>query len=102
MFIVHCKKDKFDIYIGRPRYGQHWGFGNPFVVGRDGVRGECITQFENWLKNNESLGNKDATPERRNWILNNLQLIKGKTLGCWCAPRDCHGRILRELSNQSL
>jgi len=26
-----------------------------------------------------------------------LPELKGKRLGCWCAPLPCHGDILREL-----
>ena len=33
MSVVHCKKEAFDVYIGRP---SNWG--NPFVIGRDGTR----------------------------------------------------------------
>lgn len=29
--VVHCKRDKFDVYIGRPG---KWG--NPFTIGKDG------------------------------------------------------------------
>lgn len=30
--VVHCKKQKYDIYIGRPG---KWG--NPFIIGKEGV-----------------------------------------------------------------
>ena len=35
--VVHCKREPFDIYIGRP---SKWG--NPFVIGRDGNREQVI------------------------------------------------------------
>ncbi len=31
--VVHCKKERYDIYIGR---GGKWG--NPFIIGKDGDR----------------------------------------------------------------
>ncbi len=29
-----------------------------------------------------------------------LPELKGKILGCWCAPEACHGDILAELANR--
>lgn len=93
---IHHKKP-YDVYIGRPTKGQHWGFGNPFVVGVHAPRGEAIKLFQKWLETGESLGSSDATPERRSWILNNLESLKGKTLGCFCSPNPCHGSVLLKL-----
>jgi hypothetical protein len=58
------------------------------VVGRDGARGECIELYERWLLENEEL--MAALPE-----------LRGKVLGCWCAPRPCHGDVLARLANAS-
>ncbi len=35
--VLYCKKEPYDVYVGRP---SKWG--NPFVIGRDGRRGEVI------------------------------------------------------------
>jgi len=94
MKIVHCKKEPYDIYIGRP---SKWG--NPFEIGVDGDRDTVINKFEEWLKTGDSFGCDNATQEKRNLILNSLGELTGKTLGCWCHPKDCHGRILKELCN---
>ena len=77
--IVHCKKESYDIYIGRP---SKWG--NPFQIGKDGTRDEVIEKFKNWILTQPNL-------------LNDLHEIKGKTLGCWCKPKSCHGDVLVEL-----
>jgi hypothetical protein len=74
--VVNCKKEKYDIYIGRP---SKWG--NPFVIGKDGNRDEVISKYEMYIMNNPSL--IDALPE-----------LVGKVLGCWCKPLTCHGDIL--------
>lgn len=97
--ITHCK-NPHDVYIGRPKAGQDWNFGNPFVIGVDGDRTEVIEKDKKWLIFGQNFGNKDATPARRRWILSNLSTIKDKTLGCWCdyPKEDCHGRILEELA----
>lgn len=88
--VVHCKKEEFDVYIGR---GSKWG--NPFshkegtlaehVVGS---REEAIAKYEEYLLNNQEL--VDALPE-----------LKGKILGCWCKPKACHGDILLNLANSA-
>ena len=79
--VVHCKRAAHDVYIGRPSKR-----GNPFVIGRDGTRDDVIARYEVWLLEQPEL--VDALPE-----------LTGKTLGCWCAPRACHGDVLARLAN---
>ena len=78
--VVHCKRDEFDVYIGR---GSKWG--NPYTIGRDGNREEVIIKYERYMV------------MRRNDLLNSLEELKGKRLGCWCAPKACHGDVLIKL-----
>lgn len=86
-FVVNIKnKEKYDVYIGRP---SKWG--NPFVVGKHGVRGECVELHKNWLLYGEG-----------QYLLKDLHELKGKILGCYCRPSKCHGDILSELANQGL
>lgn len=81
--VVNCKGcvENVDdyVYIGRP---SKWG--NPFQIGKDGSRVEVIKKYREWLK---------TQPE----LLDCLGELKGKKLGCWCAPNKCHGDILKEL-----
>lgn len=42
--VVHCKKEPYDVYIGRP---SKWG--NPFVIGKDGTREEVIAKYAEWI-----------------------------------------------------
>ena len=88
--VVHCKREKFDIYIGR---GSKWG--NPFSHKKGtlaehvvGSREEAITKYEEYLLNNQEL-------------VNALSELKGKTLGCWCKPKACHGDVLLKLANRT-
>jgi len=102
--IVHCK-NPHSLYVGRPKAGQEWGFGNPFVIGRDGDRPTVIDKMDQWLETRKSFSNKNATPERRQWILDNIHLIRdAETIGCWCnyPKEDCHGRILIERANKNV
>jgi hypothetical protein len=79
--VVHCKRDPHHVYIGRP---SEWG--NPFAIGRDGDRAEVIDRYERWLLENATL--MAALPE-----------LRGKVLGCWCAPHACHGDVLMRWAN---
>lgn len=100
--VVNLRKEGYDIYIGRPRHGNPWGFGNPFVVGIDGQRGKCVDLFREWLLTGENFGCFGATEDRRQWILNNLEELRGKKLGCFCSPNKCHGDVLVEILNKSV
>ena len=81
--VVHCKRDRYDVYIGRP---SPWD--NPFEIGRDGARDEVIKKYRQWLA---------AKPEL---IARAKVELRGKTLGCWCAPKPCHGDVLLEIANE--
>jgi len=88
--VVHCKKAPYDVYIGRP---SKWG--NPFShkVGTKAkflvtTREEAINAYHKWITEGEG-----------KYLLKDLHELKGKTLGCWCAPLPCHGNVLSELAN---
>ena len=80
-WVVHCKKAPYDVYIGRP---SKWD--NPFVIGKHGTRDEVIQRYREWLM---------SQPE----LLAEVKTLKGKVLGCYCAPAACHGDVLSELAN---
>jgi len=42
--VVHCKKEPYDIYIGRP---SKWG--NPFEIGVNGDRLQVINLYRQWF-----------------------------------------------------
>ena len=78
--VVHCKRARYDVYIGRP---SKWG--NPYVIGRDGTREQVIDRYQQWLRQQPQL-------------MAALGELAGKTLGCWCAPHACHGEVLAQLA----
>ena len=81
--VVHCKKEPFDIYIGR---FSKWG--NPFRIGKDGSLEDIIQKSRDWILVNSNL-------------MGQLPLeLKGKTLGCWCKTNACHGDVLSELADE--
>jgi hypothetical protein len=78
--VVHCKRQSYDLYIGRP---SPWG--NPFLLSSEEQRDAVIAQYRDWLR--EKLATGQIDPQE-------LLALRGKTLGCWCAPRPCHGDVL--------
>lgn len=103
MNIVHVKREKFDIYIGRPAKPTPYHYGNPFSH-KEGTQAavkvataeEAVQAFDDWL---DGTAYQDIEPDRRLWILNSLPTLAGKILGCWCVTPEhpdapCHGRVL--------
>lgn len=64
------------VYIGRP---SKWG--NPFPIGKYGTREEVIEKYREWIKTQPQL-------------LNDIEELRGKVLGCFCYPLPCHGDVL--------
>jgi Domain of unknown function (DUF4326) len=71
--VVHCRKEHFDVYIGRL---SKWG--NPFKIGKDGSRDEAIQKYRPWILANPELMAQLSTE------------LKGKKLGCWCRLKKRH------------
>ncbi len=83
--VVHCRKENYDVYIGRP---SKWG--NPFTIGADGTREEVIEKYEEWLLGARQAPNNKLTPS----LSEAKAELKDKVLGCWCKPLACHGDVL--------
>jgi hypothetical protein len=77
--IVHCNKEHFDLFIGRP---SKWS--NKFIIGVDGTRAQVIAKYRKWIRTQPKL-------------LDSIHELDGKVLGCWCDPKPCHGQVLLEL-----
>lgn len=78
--------DSYDVYIGR---GTLWG--NPYQMGKEGTRDEVIAKFaydfeKRFLK----------LPEKFD---ENIEKLRGKTLGCHCKPAACHGDVIANYLN---
>jgi hypothetical protein len=77
-------------------------WGNPFIVGKDGTRAECVRLFKLLLGGYIALTTK-ATPAAQIDFLDhakaNWKLLKGKNVACWCpSSSECHGDILIEIA----
>lgn len=82
--VVNIKKDGCDVYVGRPTV---WG--NPYRAGVDGTREQVVGHYRAWLSGQPEL------------IARAKVELKGKTLGCYCAPKLCHADVLAEIANKS-
>lgn len=87
--VVNLKSgQEYDVYIGRPQKNQdpaECPWGNPFevrVYGRD----KCIEMYKEWF------------PKQAH-LMARLPELKGKRLGCFCTPNNCHGDFLAQLAN---
>ena len=103
--MVHVNRGPYDVYVGRsvtlhttapgtPGGGhpQH-GWGNPFPMAKGRAepeaRDEAVGAYQQWL----------MAPERSSLREEARTHLRGKTLGCHCAPRKCHGEILLQVAN---
>ena len=90
--VVNLRREPFDVYVGRGR-GSPWG--NPYawkpgtlaeiVVPKD----EVLPRYETWLRSQPGL----VARARRE--------LRGKVLGCWCKPGECHGDILARVADET-
>ena len=81
--VVNMRSDpNWHVWVARPSI---WG--NPFKAGKDGTREEVVARYEEWVQSQPHL-------------VARLPELKGKNLGCWCAPKRCHADVLLRLANQ--
>lgn len=95
--VVHLKRkdgvivQDCDVYIGRACSEGGWNlpaskWANRFTILQYGSAEECARRYENYVLS-------------RSDLIASLPELRGKTLGCWCAPRRCHGDVLARLAN---
>ncbi len=112
MSIVNCK-----VEFIRPQYNnlEEW-VNNPnnVYIGRAGVvfiNGSRFPKVSSNFANPFKTGNRDEIIQKyRSYIIDKLDKdealraelleLKGKNLGCWCYPKNCHGNVLLELIDE--
>lgn len=82
--VLKYAKDK-GIYKQIDRYSE---FGNPFFLDSDGDRDQVCDGYIEYFKHKRSIHNKVGD-------------LKGKVLGCHCAPLRCHGDYLKQLADEN-
>jgi Domain of unknown function (DUF4326) len=79
------------VYVGRALYRGGWRLAAsplacPYRPGRDGTRADVVSRYREYL-----LGRPD--------LLALLPELRGKRIGCWCAPLLCHADVIAELAD---
>lgn len=98
--VVNLRKESYDVYIGRGRkpeyyrwepcsagYGQ---FGSPFPITEGSSREESIRKYKDYFYDRIR---KDPD------FKSSVEALRGKTLGCFCKPKACHGDIIADYLN---
>lgn len=80
--VVNVKTDGCDVYVGRPSI---WG--NPIMLKRESDRASVLEEYRQYLATRPDLVQKA------------FKELRGKTLGCWCAPKMCHADVLAGIAN---
>ena len=62
-------------------------FGNPFAISGTTSREESIKLYHQWFEYN--IANDQEFRKA-------VEQLRGKTLGCWCKPKACHGDVIVE------
>jgi hypothetical protein len=78
--VVHCKRQRYDVYIGRPGI-----FGNPYKMHTEAERQHVLSEYEHYVNKRCA---EDAV------FCAQVRSLRGKTLACWCSPKQCHGDVL--------
>jgi hypothetical protein len=91
--VVNLYKEKYDIYIGRAGKGKSGYFGNPISKNKrcpicnilHVEKGSTLDCYKTYLDERIS---HDET------FRIEVKQLRGKTLGCFCKPKPCHGDFL--------
>lgn len=84
--VVFIEKQRF------PKEASIWA--NPFKVGEGTgkyTRGEALRLYEEYIR----------AKIRGEYGVEKLLALKGKHLGCWCAPEPCHAEVLLRLIDEA-
>jgi hypothetical protein len=88
--VVNLKNADYDEFIGRPSI-----YGNPFIIGVHGSRKEVCRKHILWCQGAIKGPNEERPPTHAQ-----IMALKGKILGCYCAPAQCHGDYYAEVANK--
>lgn len=85
--VVNLRRSGYDVYIGRAGHGHDGYFGNPFPLESEAKREECLEKYRVWFMQRID---SDAAFKAR------VEELRGKRLGCFCAPKLCHGDVIAD------
>ncbi len=79
------------VYVGRAQYSGGWHLAasplaNPFRIGRDGSATDVLARYEQHIRSRPDL-------------LDLARSLRGRRLGCWCAPEPCHADVIARIAD---
>jgi hypothetical protein len=79
-------------------------WGNPFIVGKDGTREQCVALFAQLTRGFIDLGGRLTVDEQLTFyrrIRRSLSDLRDRDLACWCAldGKPCHADVLLSLAS---
>lgn len=94
--------DSNNVYIGRggivfidkeryPKQASVWA--NPYKVPAGETNNNTVTKYEEHIR-----AKLEADPD----LMEELMSLRGKTLGCWCKPKACHGDVLVRIIEENI
>lgn len=83
--VVNIRREPYDVDIGRAGRGEDGSFGTPFPLRREADRPAVLARYRQYFF--DRLAN-DPDFRRR------VEALRGQRLGCFCAPRPCHGDVI--------
>lgn len=100
--LLEWLEDPSHIYIGRNMSFYVPGankskWHNPFKVGKPGKIYKNTSGMNERYTLDESLALYKIYVLNNEELMNSIEELKGKTLGCWCKPNRCHGDVLIEI-----
>lgn len=75
-----------------PPHDSEWANPHKVADASAEARSSAVAAYETDLRRRLAAGTAAADDLRAS-----LRALKGKLLGCWCAPRPCHGDVLVRL-----
>lgn len=88
--VANIRTGKYDVYIGRAGKGKSGYFGSPFRLEAFETRQDCLLEYEEWF-----YARIKSDPE----FYRRVKALRGKVLGCFCAPLSCHGDVIAKWLN---
>ncbi|SHG92113.1 DUF4326 domain-containing protein [Streptoalloteichus hindustanus] len=79
-------------YVGHAGPRHSWpdsDFASPFVKEAKADREAMVRHYRAWLQERPELVRRVRSGE-----------LRGRALGCWCAPEPCHADVLAELAER--
>jgi len=95
--------------VKKPTHGEYIGrgspLGNPFHLGHDGDRDQVVDAFDHYIHtilNDHTHPQRPQITKELNRLLDIARRKGHVNLQCFCAPKRCHGDVIKEILDELL